>query len=201
MVRIPRFAHPEPQSQARYEREVAVNVDQGAIGTELAAPDRLRQQVLPPEQRHFLALLELPMLQRHRDHQLPRPALSDADWITSAASESKATKAAPRAAWPGGEPPGSESVQGSWFAGLDSVVSLCALGPPTSWSTSDRCRLALLHEVEGRPAGSHHQATAEGQEHQGLQHQQRKSQGREGGDAQLCLDQERQQQENRGLEG
>jgi hypothetical protein len=55
---------------------------------------------------------------------IPRTAQSGAERITSAASEPKATKAAPRAAWRGGEPPGSESVQGSLFAGIDAVVSL-----------------------------------------------------------------------------
>ena len=42
--------------------------------------------------------------------------------------------AAPRAAWRRGKPPGSESVQGSLFAGIDSVISLPAPGPPTTWS-------------------------------------------------------------------
>ena len=73
------------------------------------------------------------LLQRHRDHQVPGTALSGAERITSAASEPKATKEAPRAAWREGKPRGSESVQGSWFAGIDSVVSLPAPGPPTTW--------------------------------------------------------------------
>ena len=82
---------------------------------------------------NHVGVQELHLLQRHRDHQVPRNALSGAERITSAASEPKATKAAPRAALPGGELPGSESVQGSLFAGIDSVVSLPAPGPPTTW--------------------------------------------------------------------
>jgi hypothetical protein len=128
-----RFAPSETQSQARYEREVAVNVDQGAIDAELGAPDRLRQPFLPADQGHVLPLLELQLLQRPHDHPVLRTAQSGAKRITSAASEPKATKAAPRAAWPGGEPPGSESVQGSWFTAIDCVVSLPAPGPPTTW--------------------------------------------------------------------
>ena len=74
----------------------------------------------------------LHQLQRHRDHQVPRTAQSGAARITSEASEPKVTKAAPWAAWPGGESPGSESVQSSWFAGTDSVVGLPAPVSPTT---------------------------------------------------------------------
>jgi hypothetical protein len=46
------------------------------------------------------AFQELQLLQRHRAHQVSRTALNGAERITSAASEPKATKAAPRAELP-----------------------------------------------------------------------------------------------------
>ncbi len=51
-----RFASWEPQSHARFEREVAVNFDHGAIGAELGALDRLRHQFLWADQSRFLAV-------------------------------------------------------------------------------------------------------------------------------------------------
>ncbi len=70
-----RFAPSEPQCHARLKRDVAVNFNQEPIGADLGPPDRLRQQVLPADQRHVLAFQELQLLQRHRDHQVPRTAL------------------------------------------------------------------------------------------------------------------------------
>ena len=120
------------QANARGRRSGLCCAQAWSMGAELGAPDRLRQQVLPADQRHVMAFQELQLLQRDRDHQILRTALSGAERITSAASEPKATKAAPPAALPGGEPPSSESVQGSWFAEIDSVVRLLAQGPPTT---------------------------------------------------------------------
>jgi hypothetical protein len=66
---------------------------------------------------------------------------------------------------------------------------------------SSHGRLALLGGVERRTASRQHNATADGQEAQGLEHQQKDAQGREGADAYLGLDQQRQQHEHDGLEG
>ena len=61
-----RFAHSDPQSHGRFERVVAVNFDQRAIGAGLGAPDRLRRQFLPTDKRHVLALQELQLLHRRQ---------------------------------------------------------------------------------------------------------------------------------------
>ncbi len=57
-----RFAPLEPHSHDRFDREVALNFDQEAIGADLGPPDRLRQQDLPADQRHVLAFPELQLL-------------------------------------------------------------------------------------------------------------------------------------------
>jgi hypothetical protein len=57
-----RFAPSDHQSHDRFDREVAVNFAQEAIGADLGPPDRLRQQDLPADQRHVLAFPELQLL-------------------------------------------------------------------------------------------------------------------------------------------